>query len=57
MQVTINNLMTAVLGNAELLSLNLNQPQAAEMLDAVARSALRASTVVKVYFPAIEQES
>ena len=43
----INNLMTAVLGNAELLNLNLNQPQAADMLTAISRSALRASELAQ----------
>jgi PAS domain S-box-containing protein len=43
----INNLMTPVLGNAELLTLNLNQPDAADMLTAIARSARRASALAQ----------
>jgi two-component system cell cycle sensor histidine kinase/response regulator CckA len=43
----INNLMTAVLGNAELLSLNLNRPEAPGMLAAISRSARRASELAQ----------
>jgi PAS domain S-box-containing protein len=43
----INNLMTAVMGNAELLSLNLNRPDASHMLTAISRSAGRASELAQ----------
>ena len=43
----INNLMTAVLGNAELLILNLNQPDAPAMLASISRSAQRASELAQ----------
>jgi two-component system cell cycle sensor histidine kinase/response regulator CckA len=43
----INNLMTAVLGNAELLNLNLNRPDAPDMLAAICRSARRASELAQ----------
>jgi PAS domain S-box-containing protein len=43
----INNLMTTVLGNAELLSLDLKQPDALGMLAAISRSARRASELAQ----------
>jgi PAS domain S-box-containing protein len=43
----INNLMTTVLGNADLLSLNLNTPDAPDMLTAISRSAQRASELAQ----------
>lgn len=43
----INNLMTAVLGNAELLILNLYQPDAPGMLATISRSARRASELAQ----------
>lgn len=43
----INNLMTAVLGNAELLSLDSNRPDAPALLTAISRSARRASELAQ----------
>lgn len=43
----INNLMTAVMGNAELLSLNLNRPEAPGMLATISRTARRASELAQ----------